>query len=128
MNAAEITDKLGLHSLRQRAWVRNNEMRASRCLANKLPVHPVYLRHIRRRSVRGSRVVEQLAPQGRPQLSYFAHVGRSNLHLPTSAQPRRVTPKTPLHGLSPAICLTRATYMTMERMHRCLSNRMVERI
>jgi hypothetical protein len=22
MNAAEITDKLGLHSLRQRAWVR----------------------------------------------------------------------------------------------------------
>jgi hypothetical protein len=24
MNAAEITDKLGLHSLRQRAWVRLN--------------------------------------------------------------------------------------------------------
>ena len=24
MNAAEITDKLGLHSLRQRAWVRRN--------------------------------------------------------------------------------------------------------
>ena len=23
MNAAEITDKLGLHSLRQRAWVRD---------------------------------------------------------------------------------------------------------
>ena len=23
MNAAEITDKLGLHSLRQRAWVRH---------------------------------------------------------------------------------------------------------
>ena len=23
MNAAEITDKLGLHSLRQRAWVSN---------------------------------------------------------------------------------------------------------
>ena len=32
MNAAEITDKLGLHSLRQRAWVcsdRNSEFRIS---------------------------------------------------------------------------------------------------
>jgi hypothetical protein len=73
-------------------------------------------------------MVEQLAPQGWPQLSQSAHVGRSDLHLPTSAQPRHVTPKTSLHGLPPAICLTQATYMTMERMHRCLSNRMVERI
>jgi ADP-ribosylation factor protein 1 len=26
MNAAEITDKLGLHSLRQRAWVRKSSL------------------------------------------------------------------------------------------------------
>lgn len=29
MNAAEITDKLGLHSLRQRAWVRHDGTAAS---------------------------------------------------------------------------------------------------
>lgn len=72
MNAAEITDKLGLHSLRQRAWVSTNEPPPT---ASAHPsdnsfslVHPIHLRHIRRRSLRGSRMVEQLSPQGWPQL------------------------------------------------------------
>lgn len=30
MNAAEITDKLGLHSLRQRAWVRSEPSQSGR--------------------------------------------------------------------------------------------------
>jgi ADP-ribosylation factor protein 1 len=34
MNAAEITDKLGLHSLRQRAWVRPSAMRTCERRAN----------------------------------------------------------------------------------------------
>jgi hypothetical protein len=46
MNAAEITDKLGLHSLRQRAWVRQQNPHFSAELTLPL-VHPVHLRHIR---------------------------------------------------------------------------------
>jgi hypothetical protein len=37
MNAAEITDKLGLHSLRQRAWVCQSEIRTSQRRANTVP-------------------------------------------------------------------------------------------
>jgi hypothetical protein len=47
MNAAEITDKLGLHSLRQRAWVSSI---ADLCIDHVLTnptVHPVDLRYIR---------------------------------------------------------------------------------
>jgi hypothetical protein len=47
MNAAEITDKLGLHSLRQRAWV---SPIADFCVDHALitsTVHPVDLRYIR---------------------------------------------------------------------------------
>ncbi|MGG6498316.1 UNVERIFIED_CONTAM: ADP-ribosylation factor-like protein, partial [Bacteroidetes bacterium 56_B9] len=50
MNAAEITDKLGLHSLRQRAWVRIAREVGVSVLDNTLTVrpavHPIDLRHI----------------------------------------------------------------------------------
>lgn len=47
MNAAEITDKLGLHSLRQRAWVREirdlsnltHANKVSRSTFNRLALH-----------------------------------------------------------------------------------------
>jgi hypothetical protein len=49
MNAAEITDKLGLHSLRQRAWVREirdlikqaNADTGYYSTSNRLALHPV---------------------------------------------------------------------------------------
>ena len=47
MNAAEITDKLGLHSLRQRAWVYSVILRFVAFLANSLPVHSIDLRYLR---------------------------------------------------------------------------------
>jgi len=52
MNAAEITDKLGLHSLRQRAWVCLTEINATekfdgQALIHPETVHPVDLRHLR---------------------------------------------------------------------------------
>ena len=37
MNAAEITDKLGLHSLRQRAWVRKYKVAAACTGADFVP-------------------------------------------------------------------------------------------
>ena len=48
MNAAEITDKLGLHSLRQRAWVCLNRMTSVLWnTANKdVIVHSINLRYI----------------------------------------------------------------------------------
>ena len=48
MSAAEITDKLGLHSLRNRQWC-VNVLSALTC-----QVYPVDVRHERRRSLRGS--------------------------------------------------------------------------
>jgi ADP-ribosylation factor protein 1 len=48
MNAAEITDKLGLHSLRQRAWVRLQRARHMKYnLLTFSTVHPVDLRYLR---------------------------------------------------------------------------------
>jgi len=58
MNAAEITDKLGLHSLRQRAWVCLALSLIHFSLALKPPglitrqltvplVHPIHLRYLR---------------------------------------------------------------------------------
>ena len=64
MNAAEITDKLGLHSLRQRAWVSWSNRFDLESPANALPVHPVHLRHLWRRSVRRSGVARHYPPQG----------------------------------------------------------------
>lgn len=71
MNAAEITDKLGLHSLRQRAWVRFpfSTLASRRTIADDAAVHPIHLRHLRRWSLRGSRMAQQLPAQGWPQLS-----------------------------------------------------------
>ncbi|KAJ8603189.1 hypothetical protein MRB53_042242 [Persea americana] len=63
MNAAEITDKLGLHSLRQRAWV-SLSSRSSMRSADNDAVHPIDLRHVRRWSLRGSRMAQQLSAQG----------------------------------------------------------------
>ena len=58
MNAAEITDKLGLHSLRQRNWCPT--MRPSPCILPPLPysgsflqVHPIHLRNDGRWPLRG---------------------------------------------------------------------------
>ncbi len=47
MNAAEITDKLGLHSLRQRAWVCHGPKLLVWRLLTVSAVHPVNLRYIR---------------------------------------------------------------------------------
>ena len=48
MNAAEITDKLGLHSLRPRAWVRLQRARHMKYNLLTFPtVHPVDLRYLR---------------------------------------------------------------------------------
>ena len=46
MNAAEITDKLGLHSLRQRAWVRYLPPGCTELALTICTVHPVDLRYI----------------------------------------------------------------------------------
>ena len=71
MNAAEITDKLGLHSLRQRAWVcflglicRFIELYTNQSFFQT--VHPVHLRYLRWWSLRGSRVARQHPPKGGP--------------------------------------------------------------
>lgn len=53
MNAAEITDKLGLHSLRQRAWVRDLPTSAEH-QANFTAVYPVYMCYFWRWFVRGT--------------------------------------------------------------------------
>ena len=68
MNAAEITDKLGLHSLRQRAWVsrRMNLFEGrGKSRANSLPVHSIDLRHLWRWSLRRIGVAQQFPSQGR---------------------------------------------------------------
>ena len=72
MNAAEITDKLGLHSLRQRAWVSCSPMRTyprnpREWIADLVlfpTVHPVHLRYVWRWSLRGSGVARHHPPQG----------------------------------------------------------------
>lgn len=52
MNAAEITDKLGLHSLRQRQWYVFAKL-ATEQGTDASQVHPGHLRHERRWSLRG---------------------------------------------------------------------------
>lgn len=47
MNAAEITDKLGLHSLRQRAWVSIKPKVYRFFIQLIFIVHPIHLRYIR---------------------------------------------------------------------------------
>ena len=68
MNAAEITDKLGLHSLRQRAWVRSPPVTSRYIWLIRLTVHSIDLCYLRRRSLRGLGMVEQLAQEGWTQL------------------------------------------------------------
>ena len=51
MNAAEITDKLGLHSLRQRAWVSLSFARSEDAWLIFCLVHSINLRYFRRRSL-----------------------------------------------------------------------------
>jgi hypothetical protein len=43
MNAAEITDKLGLHSLRQRAWVCFSILRLEKLHTDDVIVYPIYM-------------------------------------------------------------------------------------
>lgn len=69
MNAAEITDKLGLHSLRQRAWVSLSISTDLRIQLIGYLVHPIYVRYFRRWSLRGFGVAQQLSPQGWTQLN-----------------------------------------------------------
>ena len=48
MNAAEITDKLGLHSLRQRAWVMLSvSIRLLGAGADRFVVYSIYVCHFR---------------------------------------------------------------------------------
>ena len=69
MNAAEITDKLGLHSLRQRAWVMTTPHRNGyQQQADISTVYPIDLCYIRRRSLRRFGMAQQLSPKGRTQL------------------------------------------------------------
>ena len=68
MNAAEITDKLGLHSLRQRAWVRSDTAVLCDLILTSSIVYPVHLCYVRRRLVRGFGMVEQFPPKGWSQL------------------------------------------------------------
>lgn len=65
MNAAEITDKLGLHSLRQRAWV-------CLCVSSRQAganlqstVHPICLRNQRRRALRGPQLAQRALEEAR---------------------------------------------------------------
>ena len=75
MNAAEITDKLGLHSLRQRAWVCEETIHLPGTNSlTVVAVHPIYLRHLRRRSIRGFGMVEQFAQEGWTQLGRLQKV------------------------------------------------------
>ncbi len=71
MNAAEITDKLGLHSLRQRAWVRMPILKRASLqrLTYFFTVYPINLCHIRRWSLRRFGMAQQLPPKGRTQLN-----------------------------------------------------------
>lgn len=92
MNAAEITDKLGLHSLRQRAWVSRPSTTAQQRNANPSTVHPVYLRYLRRRSVRGSRVARHYPPQGGTPVDGYLEASAGSQHLPSA----------PCHVLSPS--------------------------
>ncbi len=74
MNAAEITDKLGLHSLRQRAWVSQFvALPNSESPTNFSTVHPIYLRHIRRWSLRGFGMARKLAPKGWSPVNLWRH-------------------------------------------------------
>ena len=75
MNAAEITDKLGLHSLRNRNWYIQVREGSAGYYPSVLPVPgpgpgpgpgpicPVHppgdLRHLRRRPIRGARLAQQ---------------------------------------------------------------------
>lgn len=88
MNAAEITDKLGLHSLRQRAWV---SLRApydsTTCLLTQCIVHPIDLCYFWRWSLRRTGMVEQLTPKGWAQLGRASRVLPSTQHAHPSCRP-----------------------------------------
>jgi hypothetical protein len=87
MNAAEITDNLGLHSLRQRAWVRFDDLVTLDHLTESA-VHPIDLCHFWRWSLRGLGMVEQFAQTRRPQLSHsstcFNLCNRANVLVPNT--------------------------------------------
>lgn len=99
MNAAEITDKLGLHSLRQRAWVGSISPDGAMAKpANMRPtVHPVDLCHIRRWSLRGSRMARHHSPKGWPPVNQKKKptktLYRQSLPLSTPL-PYRILPQT----------------------------------
>lgn len=63
MNAAEITDKLGLHSLRQRAWVCFRNLEISHHMLIYV-VHSIHLCYFRRWSVRRFGVACAVSPKG----------------------------------------------------------------
>lgn len=123
MNAAEITDKLGLHSLRQRAWV----CILASCngtIANIFLVHSIYLRYIRRWSLRGIGMARNDSPQDWPQLSttsilnlyttiVFARYYKTNRNVHISTAP----PNWSLVHLSNLfLCLQRSTSMRGARV------------
>ena len=68
MNAAEITDKLGLHSLRQRAWVCVNSNCYLLYLLTMSLVYPIDLRYFWGWFIRGVGMAKQFSPKSRAQL------------------------------------------------------------
>src|SRR5436305_3475563 len=89
MNAAEITDKLGLHSLRQRAWV-GSRWQWEEVGADEITVHPSYMCHLWRRSLRRSGVAQQLAAQSGPQLEEAQVDVRNGLEIDNNADSRKM--------------------------------------
>jgi hypothetical protein len=70
MNAAEITDKLGLHSLRQRAWVSNSKnFQPYQHSADNLLVHSIHLRYLWRWFIRRFGVARKFPPKGRASVN-----------------------------------------------------------
>jgi hypothetical protein len=85
MSPAEITQQLGLQSLTRRAWVSHPPFSllplplgqiAGTSLTPTLTVHPIHLRHHRRRSLRGSGVARWRSPEDEPRLSGYNHETR----------------------------------------------------
>lgn len=76
MSPAEITQQLGLQSLTRRAWVSSSPRDSIYGTSLTRPVHPIHLRHHRRRPLRGSGVARRRSPEDEPRLSGYNHETR----------------------------------------------------
>ena len=94
MNAAEITDKLGLHSLRQRAWVCSILLDICHFLISA--VHSIYLCYLWRWSLRRFGVARTVSPKGWASVNLASSLplfdclhelpkyNRTNVHTPSN--------------------------------------------